>query len=511
MFGLAYFDLRDKTLWLARDRLGIKPLYVTCPGQSVIFASEIKSLLAHPKVPMQPDLHSLTTHMIRPGFEGRYTPFEGIEQLLPGTLWKINERSVNKMVYFDLLRDLDVDRLLSTDQDPSEKLAHEFESAMAESVRIHLASDAPLAAMCSGGIDSSLITAFAKEHQPNLVGYVADVDGASEGDVARYMGRHLGVPIRQEDIDCADYLKLWPKSVWHLDTPTIHSHDMPFFAVCRLCQKDGIKVLLTGEGSDEMFGGYRIMRKTHRLWRSRRRRHRLTPNLKMFQKLARRFPALFPLNLMMNYGSYPLNHSPDLFAGSRRDQLIRRACALDGDHDLLSEEIFAKLAPIKPLENRAFLTHCLYSCHGLLQSLLHRNDRLAMAASLESRVPFVENKLIDLAMHFPTKVKLHRGIDKWVVRQASVGRLPEQTVRGPKTAFKVNFNFFRHAAGVLEDGMVADLFRWSSKAKARLISKVLPVNAATCHLVGIELWARVFLRGENPDELGEKLAGAQRE
>ncbi len=504
MFGLGYLDRRDHTLWLARDRLGIKPLYVAQPKGNLVFASEIKALLAHGEILCRPDMRALVMNILEGRLDNQWAPFEGIEAISPGEIWKVTHQRVEKETYFDVLRELDTDRLVEASQHPPQAWVERLEAALSESVRIHLASDAPLATMCSGGLDSSLVTAMAKQYKPDLIAaYVADVKGiaVSEGAKARIVGEHTGVEIRQVDCEQTDALRLWPWAIWYSDQLNYHNHDVAFLAVARRCRDDGIKVLLTGEGSDELFGGYDQQRQAYRYWRKVRIRHRLTPNMKWFRSLSRRYPHLFPLNLSA-FQNYPF---ADGVPPQAHTQLLLRSCILDSHRNTLGARLFEKLAPIEPLEDRAFLARSLEHLYGHLQSLLHRNDRMAMGMSVESRVPFLENNLIGLGMHMPLKAKYQGDTEKWSLKKVAKGLLPHQTVAARKAGFQFNPRFFSPAVPILKKGIVSELLKWDSDTERRLINQIAQNSTASFRLVGLELWARLFLYGENPEELGERV------
>ena len=508
MFAFAYFDRRDSTLWLSRDRLGIKPLYVTQSGGRIVFGSEIKALLAHPDVPCLADMHVLSAHILNQRLEGEWTPFENIEALRPGSILKVSGRSAQEIIYFDILRDLDIDRLIEAAVRDPKQLLSEFETIFSESVKIHMVSDAPLAVMTSGGVDSSLVTAVAKGLKPDIVGYVADVKGAviSEGEKAHIVGRHLGVPIRQIDVDQEETLRLWPVTIWHNDLPTTHAQDMPMLMVARACRRDGVKVLLTGEGSDELFGGYPWQRGSYDTWRLRRLQARLIPNTALFRKVGRFWSQLNPLDLKLLAKS-PFAHIAEL---EDADKILRHSCVVDGGQRLKRHEaLFKKLERLPLLEDRAFLARCLDDLRSYLPILLSRNDKMGMAASIETRVPFIENQLIALAMRLPRRAKYHKGISKWIVKSFAEKRLPREIVHATKMGFAVaEAPWQRAAAHLLREGMVPDLLKWETQARPLLLERVVKEPGVAMSLVGVELWARIFLKGESPEALGELLAHA---
>lgn len=505
MFAFAYYDKRNKALWLARDKTGIKPLYLAETGSILAFASEIKALHAHPAVPCRPDLHALTTHIVCQRLIGTWSPFENVTSLTPGTILKITSESKEAFTYFDVLRDLQVERLVRgrDDKDPAEFVKN-FEEFLSSSVKAHLASDAPLAAMCSGGVDSSLMTAYAKDKKADLVAYVADMKGTviSEGAKAQRVCRHLGVELRQVDIDKDEYLRLWPQAVYHNDQPNFFPQNVPFMAVSRAARRDGFKVMLTGEGSDELFGGYDWHVEAYRMWRMRRLHMQWIPNIRPLRVLGRFVSRLAPLDLN-DLQMKPFTH---LTQDPLSEKDIRLACAVDGAQRFLMEKsFFKKLEGIAPLEQRAFLASSFGDFYGQLPALLRSNDKMGMAHSIEARVPFLENRLIDFGLHLPCTAKFRGGITKWVVKKAAEKRLPADIVYARKIGFGVPNSMWRSVAPFLKGGIICDLFKWGEKEAETILSFILKEDLLLFHLLNLELWARIYLRGESPAELGEQL------
>jgi asparagine synthase (glutamine-hydrolysing) len=473
MFGLAYLDLRERALWLARDRLGIKPLYVADSGKRLAFASEIKALLAHPDIDPAPDLHALSLRLARGRLAGRRTPFRSIDALEPGTHWKVSASGIEKRRWFDPVEALDVDRLERTRRQPPERAAAEFEAQFATSVRMHLASDAPVAAACSGGVDSSLIAALAHRDRPELVGYVAAIEGADrDADYATRVGRHLGLPIRRVELDRFSYARLATDATWHHELPLVYPASAALLAVTRACRADGVKVLLTGEGADELFGGYRWYASVHRILRRSRR----------LRWLAAAFPGL-----------------PE-----RRGPGWGIARALDIESEERFRRLRDRLAPIEPLEDRTFLAYSLGDLHDSLGPLLQHHDRMGMAASIEMRVPFLENGVIDLALHQPCSAKLRRGQGKWLVKRAAEAHLPRDVVYARKRGFPMPEEAHRLAAGLVRGGALADLFRWSERETEAVLGFATN-RMRRFRLTSFEVWARLFVRGEPREAVSEQV------
>ena len=468
MFALAYYDRREGALWLARDRVGIKPLLAANTGTELIFASEAKALLAHPRMQRRLNRHAMARWILSRGLWSNQTLFTDIESLEPGSYWKITEKGIDKGQYFHILTAVDVDRLAAASSKDPASFVGEFRDHLKRSVKLHLASDVPLATTCSGGVDSSLVAAYAKEAQPGIGGYVADVLWkGGEGNQAERVGRHLGIPVRRVPVDQARFLELWPYALWHSDRPSIRSSDPALLAVAQACREDGVKVLLTGEGSDELFGGYGWHQTTHKEWSAANSWwRRLLPGQPSKEVLA----------------GAPFSN---LIAREDGDLRSRLMLALDADGELLPKRLLALLAPIEPEADRAFIAHGLFDLYQLLSWILDRHDRMGMAASIEMRVPFLENDMFDFAFHLPRRAKLHDGAGKWVVKQAASEILPHDVVYAPKIMFRVPHRFANGSENLLVDGKLAEMLEWPSNTAADIVHSLRNGGGLRFALVGL--------------------------
>jgi asparagine synthase (glutamine-hydrolysing) len=185
------------------------------------------------------------------------------------------------------------------------------------------------------------------------------------------------------------------------------------------------------------------------------------------------------------------------------DRLL--SAALDPDEDFIARRILRRLAPLEPASDRAFIAYCLTDLYGHLATLLHRHDRLGMAASIEMRVPFLENHLIDFALHLPRRARLHGKIGKWVLKQAAVRRLPEDVVFVAKKGFPTPGQFLQGTGRLLAGGRLADTMRWNSETTEEILALVEADRMLCFYIVGVELWLRIFFCGESVDELGDRL------
>ena len=484
MFAFAYLDKRDGALWLARDKLGIKPLAVADTGAEFIFASEAKALIAHPRMTRRADRYAVARWLLNAGRGRSRMLFCGVYELDPGSLWKVTPSGIDKRRYFEPLTAVDVDRLVAASSEEPALFVGGFRERMQRSVALHLLSDVPLAAMCSGGVDSSLIAAYAKQQLPQIEAYVADVQWPSgEGDQAERVSRHIGLPIRRIVIDQARFLRLWPYTVWHSDVPPNHPSDPAFLAVVQACRADGVKVLLTGEGSDELFGGYQWLQRTYDTWRQLSSwRHYFFPDRNL-EKLLHAMPF----------------HTASDFS--------RQTVALESERNLLPRRLMQRLAPIESEADRAFLARCLFSLHDHLSWILHRHDRIGMAASMEMRVPFLENDLIDFAFHLPRRAKLHRNTGKWLVKQAAAELLPADVVFARKKGFSLPMAYALGTERLLTDGLVAEFMQWPAATIEEIMALLRRDKHLLFHVVGLELWFRLYFAGASPESLGEKLTG----
>jgi len=490
MFALAYLDRRMGALWLARDRVGIKPLLVSDTGTELLFASEAKALLAHPRMKRGANRHAVAKWVLLTRRGAERTLFEGIDAVAPGSLWKITEQGIEKRRYFHVLDAIDVDRLIRASTNDPGSFIGPFRDLFNQSVGLHLASDVRLASACSGGVDSSLITAYAKEQVPDITGYVADVVDwhKGEGVQAERVGQHLGVPVHRVEVDQAQFLELWPHAVWHSDGPPTNASDTALLAVALKCRADGVKVLLTGEGSDELFGGYDWLQHTYNEWSWRNSwRGYIFGDRKRWETLAHA----------------PFSTMPARMDRNLRDRMV---FALDAEDELLPQRLLALLAPIKPDADRTFLAHSFCSLYHHLSWILHRHDRIGMAASIEMRVPFLENAIFDFAFHLPRRAKLHRGVGKWVVKQAAAEVLPADIVYAKKKGFPMPMKYSRGTQHLLVGGMLAELMEWPASVTHETVAMLGKGDLLRFHVVSLELWARLFFGGEAPAALADKLA-----
>jgi asparagine synthase (glutamine-hydrolysing) len=506
MFALAYVDRRSDTLWLARDRTGIKPLYVAEPGPALVFASEAKALLGHPDVPCRPDLHALVTQVYLERLVGGWTPFQGVTELTPGTMLRVTSHAIETLTWFDAERDVDIDRILASAREPFSHHLEQFRQLLEQSVELHLRSDAPLAVMCSGGVDSSLITAIARRHKPDLVAFVADAVGLvpSEADKAEQVAKHLGVQLQRVRITAEDFPQLWAEAAWHNDVPIYFQQNPLALAVSKAVRDAGFKVLVTGEGSDELFMGYGWQAAVGRMWRLRQWHARVVPDVAPLRRFARWLQWLMPFDLAA-MAQEPFDHRTALGGAPPAAELV-----IDGGiRRGRARSLFARFDRISDLGERAMLARQFDDIYHHLRVVLASNDRMTMAASIEARVPFLETDLIDFGLHLAPRAKYGRRQPKRVVKALAETLLPKDIVHARKVGFAVPGRFLDGYEEIVRDGFVPEWFKWGARETPRMFELMRAEPLLGRKVIGVELWAQMYFNGRSPAEMAERLRGAR--
>jgi asparagine synthase (glutamine-hydrolysing) len=427
-FGIAVWDGPRRRAVLARDRLGVKPLYWARSGDLVVFASELKSVLASGLVALDLDHEALDLYLTLGFIPGPKTPLRDVQKLAPGAILVVDNGAVDQQVYWNYPLPAPEGSARTVDD-----YADELLELLRAAVRDRLMSDVPLGAMLSGGLDSSLIVALMAEemNQPVdtfTVGFRED--SSNELADARLIARHFGCRHHELELSVTDDMIGLDELVWHLDEPVADLSALGFDVLSKLAAEH-VTVALAGQGADELFGGYT--------------KHRAAAAIGTAQFLpatVRR--ALGRVPLPAGRGSRMLNaiSAPDpsrrLLAMSgrltdeQRAQLYRGALSHtphDGAYGAV-EEIRSGLDG-DPLAVTLYLDARL----GLIDHMLLYFDRTSMAHSLEVRVPFLDHRLVEWAAALPTSMKIHRRMTKRVLRQAGLRLLPGAALRKRKVGF----------------------------------------------------------------------------
>ncbi|HEX9962694.1 MAG TPA: asparagine synthase (glutamine-hydrolyzing) [Pyrinomonadaceae bacterium] len=510
MFAFAIWDRRRKELFIARDRLGVKPLYyVHDAAGNLFFASEIKSLLEAKAVRAEINFNVLPDQLANHGTSGDETLFRNVKRLLPGhTLsWKAGRIKIEK--FWDV----------SFEPKHAEKTDAEFVDEWRElfrkSVELRLMADVPLGMFLSGGIDSSAICAMMAEMVDEPIKTFSVGFGereANELEYARLVSGAFKTDHHEITVTPAQFFEILPKLVWHEDEPLGFIASVPLYFVSKLAQKH-VKVVLTGEGSDEILGGYGRYLKTLSLLKYGEKYESLTPNF--LRQLVKNNVAHLPLGAKLSRTF--LSRSADvenlyfdnfaIFSKAMQENLLTR----ETKEKIAGENPYADLQNyLLESDARDLLDKLLYAdTKTYLHELLMKQDQMSMAASIESRVPFLDHKLVEYTAKLPRRMKIRGRETKWILRAAMRGILPFEILNRPKMGFPVPVgNWFRK-----EFRHVVEEYVTSERAVSRGIFNadfvrgiVARHDAGENHderiwfLVNFEMWQRQFIDGETMEQ-----------
>jgi asparagine synthase (glutamine-hydrolysing) len=426
MFAILIWDKEEETLYGARDHFGIKPLFYSHVDGKTYFASEKKSiglLLKEETVNLEALHHYLSFQYVPEPL----TLTEGIHKVEPGHYFVIKPGE-----------DIEFHRFFHAQFNPKLMDKNDWikriQDVLFDSVNVHMRSDVPVGSFLSGGIDSSIIVAIAKEFNPNIktfsVGF--EREGFSEIDVAKETADKLGVENISYVITPDEYVQKLPKIMWHMDDPLADPACVPLYFVAREASKY-ITVVLSGEGSDELFGGYNIYREPE--------------SLKVFQSipapakgLLRRVAQILPEGVkgksFLERGTTPLNEryigNAKMFEDAEKQQLMKRY-----NPNYIYQNITEKL--YDNVKNEPQVNQMQYiDIHTWLRGdILLKADRMTMAHSLELRVPFLDKEVMRVASEIPVSCKIANGTTKAILREAAKGIVPDHVLNRKKLGFPV--------------------------------------------------------------------------
>jgi len=438
IFAFALWDERRRLLLLTRDALGVKPLYyaVTRAGD-LVFASEVKALLAC--VPEAADLNALAVpEYFANGFlAGGRTLLQGVRKLRPGHVLLWREGVVEERAYW-APEDWLPTGVPATNGDGGADFWRRFRGA----VESQLMSDVPLGVFLSGGLDSSLVVAAMRECGVERIGTFSvgfDEPSANELGYARRVAKHFATDHHEVLIRAGEFFEQMAELTWHADFPLRFSASVPLHTVSQLA-RESVKVALAGEGSDELFAGYGRYARGLLNLRGGEVYHALAPEA-LCRAIRARISGFGDGYLASRLKRSFLGRPPgfvdlfleafSIFSGEHRAGLLPGFASVDAyaaERELLDGGLYGR----NPLEAVLRFDQATY-----LEELLIKQDKMSMAASIESRVPFLDQPLVAWAGLVPPRAKLRGGRGKRVVREAARGRVPPEVLRGPKRGFLV--------------------------------------------------------------------------
>ena len=444
MFAFAIWDERRQELFLARDRFGVKPLYyVHAPDGSLHFASEIKALLASGAVQASLNLAVLPDFLANHAPSGEATMFTGVRRLAAGhtLIWRAGRVAIDR--YWSIPFAPDEPAAAKSDGEYVEQWSALFR----EAVRLRLMADVPLGMFLSGGIDSSAIAAVMSSmvDTPIKTFSVAFAEReANELGYARMVAERFGTDHHEVVVSPDSFFERLPDLVWHEDEPLAHPSSVALNFVSELASRH-VKVVLSGEGSDEMLGGYDRYRKTIYNLRAGRGYHAVSSPSTRRALLQLLEAAPLTARLRQRLGRTFLYREPTL------DSLYFDNFAVfsrDAQASLLSAETKAEIGDLDPyremhrlldeLPGASLLSRLLFvDTNTYLQELLMKQDQMSMAASIESRVPFLDHKLCEFSAQMPDRLKIRGLTTKRVLRDSVRSLLPREIISRRKMGFPV--------------------------------------------------------------------------
>jgi asparagine synthase (glutamine-hydrolysing) len=431
MFAFALWDPVRDALLLARDRVGEKPLYFSDGGGRLVFGSEVKAVLAHPAIDAELDrdaLHSYLTHLVAPAPR---TLFRGISKLAPGEMAICTRNGMRVSRWWE---GTTTRRWAETS---AGEAATKVRGLLERSVHKRLMSDVTLGVLLSGGLDSSALIGLLGERARGMATFSVGFDGEGAFDErahARRAARHFGTDHHEVCVGERDALEVLPRLIRHQDEPLADPVCVPLYFVCEAAAREGVKVVLGGEGSDELFWGYPRYQKIVRWWPALRvaraaprafwragartispRRHALVRDFAEGLACQRQPPMHMPAGVP--------RHQRELLLRGGADERAWSARSTDEDGS-------------RPLDTLAFDTQEYEFGVRLPERLLMRLDRFSMANGVEARVPFLDHELVEYVYRLPPALKIAGGETKLILRRAVADVVPAWVMQRRKQGFE---------------------------------------------------------------------------
>jgi asparagine synthase (glutamine-hydrolysing) len=512
MFAFAIWDENTKTLFVARDRVGIKPLYYSVTDSAIVFGSEIKAILADPAISrdLAPEIiDRFLTFLYVPGEQ---TLLKGVSKLAPGHYLLIKNGNVEIKQYWDLEFSKPSNCLSLNDAE------RELTNLLAEAVELHMIADVPVGVLLSGGVDSTAVLSFAaertdKEISSYTVGF-SDAGVADERPYAKLASETFGTQHHDMTITAVDFAEFLPQYVWHMEEPVCEPPAVAMYYVSKLA-KNYVKVLLSGEGGDEAFAGYSNYRNI--LWLERLKHvmpalngavsRGLSASWFHSSRVAKYAPlmnATFP-----NY-YYSRTSNPYRYAGNGMSALYSPEFERSIDREYTAEPLQKLFSKVK---DQGMLDQMLYidTKTWLPDDLLIKADKMTMANSLELRVPLLDHRVLEFAASLPANYKVKGFSLKYILKRALSKRVPRAILQRKKVGFPVPYDSWMR--GDLKDWLSGILLDRETSARGYFrkstVERLLTENASSGRyskelfsLAVLELWHRQFLGHERSSTSG---------
>ncbi len=508
MFAFAIWDGGSGELHLVRDRLGVKPLYYFSDGNRFYFGSEIKGLLASGRFTTEPDLQAIWDYLTFRYVPAPRTIWRGIRKLPPAHTLTLRpgERPEAPRRYWDM-------PYVEGDRVPADASEQAFSVLMQDAVRIRMLADVPVGVFLSGGLDSSMVAATVDRRVfPDLKTFSVALEDAGEDDEREYakmVAKYLQTDHREVVVSARQFIDFLPQLPMHTDEPLADPTCVPVYFLSK-CAREQVKVVLSGEGADEVFAGYTFDR-VQESWDDamaaaappRRTRSRFGAALAM---LTGSPDGAVPIPSAIDQRQAPVPlHITNYLSSEEKQKMFTGAVALDDSIDVLRRDV-SRVRDAQPLHQSLYL----YCQNWLVEDLLMKADKMTMAASLELRTPFLDYRIVEWAARTPVTTKVRRLQDgryvtKAVLRDYARRMLPATIIDRPKKGFPVPiFDWLSNRLRPLVHDVLGDkpkCARWLELAAIHAVVEAGTNPGAELfdrhrlwNLLVLELWARAWLR-----------------
>ena len=443
-FAAAFYDKRRKRLTLVRDRVGIRPLFYSVAGGQLIFASEMKAILLHPAVSNELDPESLDEIFTFWSVTAPKTPFKEIKELPPGCYLVLEDGKIKIKRYWSPTFPISGEE----DNGSFDVLAEELKRLLIDSTIIRLRADVPVGAYLSGGLDSSATTAFIRNHTSNPLKTfsVAFEDGNyDEREYQNELAKYLKTNHRSINCSYKDIGELFPETIWYTEKPILRTAPTPLMLLSKLVRDNDIKVILTGEGADEFLGGYDLFKEAKIRWfwskfPDSNYRPRLLERLYPYLSLSPAKTKMFLRNFyragiedanMRHFSHTPRWNTTSKIKAFYSQKFLSELVDFDPVESYVNSlppefDSWSYLSKAQMIEIQTLLSSYLLSSQG---------DRMTAANSVEGRYPFLDHRLIEFASRIPPRYKIKGLTEKYILREAVKGLIPENIRRRVKRPY----------------------------------------------------------------------------
>lgn len=526
-FAFAIWDTNKEILLLGRDRVGIRPLFYHEEGGRLVFASEIKSIFMDSTIPRQLDVHTLSDIFSCWAPMGSSTAFEGISQIPPGHYAVYSQKGLSISPYWNLSFHEPCD-----DTRSCEDWMDEMGALLEDAARIRLRADVPVGAYLSGGIDSTYISSLVKKKFNNYLNTFSVGFADPRFDETSYQkiaADSIGTTHHSVRCSDADIGKLFPKVIWHTETPILRTAPVPLFMLSALVRENNFKVVLTGEGADEVFAGYNIFKedKVRRFW-ARKPDSKIRPRL-----IERLYPYIFSQEnskakaFLENFFKKNLtevqspyySHALRWKNTSQLKGFFSKGIGLKtGTFSDFTDKFTAMLPEgfmaWEPLSRAQYIESTMFLSNYLLSS---QGDRMAMGNSVEGRYPFLDYRVIEMGTRVPLDLRLNGLTEKYILKKIARGFIPDSLIERPKQPYRAPITtcfFGRNQPDYVEDLLsetvlrssgyfdykkVANLINKCRKSDATLLSE--RENMAVCGILSTQLIDHMFIRNFSSNQM----------